>query len=115
MIQGGLRMEMVFEFYEGQPVPLLPRNGDGSPRVPDGARIFSLQQAAARSGRTEQSLRGQWQATWAQVLELDDSSKVIEPTPAELAAEAGDEARADPMTLTRLDLIHNFRFPDLTV
>jgi hypothetical protein len=49
------------------------------------------------------------------VLELDDSNKVTEPTPAELAAEAGDEAHADPMTLTRLDLIHNFRFPDLTV
>lgn len=105
-------MEMVFEFFEGQPVPLLPRNGDGTPRIPDGVRFYNLQQAAARSGRTVESLRAQWMATCEPLLKFDDSSRVAEPTPAELAAEAG--AASDAVTLTRLDLLHNIRFPDLT-
>jgi hypothetical protein len=44
--------DMLFEIVDGQPLPVLLPNADGSPVVRDGRTVLSLVEAATRTGHT---------------------------------------------------------------
>jgi hypothetical protein len=58
-------MRMVFQLFDGQWLPKLPAPG----REPDGETYFSIEQAAARSGRTEAELQSLWHSQWKEFLD----------------------------------------------
>lgn len=60
---------MIFEDVDGRPHPRLPRDKSGRPRVPDGVRFFTLDQASERFGMTPDALRRDWTSVWGDVVE----------------------------------------------
>jgi phage recombination protein Bet len=67
-------LTLLFELAEGKPpVPLLPIDRKGKRRSADGQKIFTLAEAAKTSCWSEQDLKSQWLATFADYIEPDDS------------------------------------------
>lgn len=112
---------MIFEDLQGQPIPLLPRNGEGVPRVPDGVRFFTLTQAMGHFGKSEAYLRQLWMMTWGDLLVSAPPDQVTE-IPAELREDAPPApAIATPQLLdsakfrrAKLDALYQTRFSHLT-
>lgn len=61
-------VQMIFELVNGKPIPRLPRDDSGKPRMPNGRKFFSLAQAARRSGRSAAELRDYYYAAFQELL-----------------------------------------------
>jgi hypothetical protein len=79
---------MLFEFISGEPVARLPRAKDGTPRLPDGVTLFSIDQAAAKSGKSVDELRAVWAATFDEL--FPGAREIIAPAPTAGAAAPAD-------------------------
>ncbi len=87
------------------PIPLLPYDRLGKPRVEDGEKLFLLPEAARRSGFSERCLLDLWMGTWAEFVASDEPEPPIEvnTTPAVDPAEAPKLPKDDQPNLSNLD------------
>lgn len=86
---------MIFEDVDGQPIPRLPHDAQGTARVPDGERLFAVEQAAAHFKRPAAELATLWRFTWADVL----GAAIADPPPEAIAASAGSaDVESEPIS-----------------
>jgi phage recombination protein Bet len=69
-------MQFFFEIVPGRPpIPLLPVDGKGVVRAPDGEKLFLLEEASNRSGISQQYLRDLWMGTWGEYFHAGDAAE----------------------------------------
>lgn len=116
-------MEMIFEVFEGQPIPLLPRHADGTERVPDGISYYTIEQMSVKSGRSADWLRRLWVATCSPLIEDEPetppaAAATVATVPAANAAAIGAAPAVSPRAKYRwqlkLDLLKLMKYPHLS-
>lgn len=101
--------QMIFELVDAEPIPRLPTALDGTPRVADGVRYLTLEQAATRANESVDFLRKVWMAFFADM---------GEPQTPPLASTAPAAPAVSPpmrrVAAARLDVLRIVDYPDFT-
>lgn len=77
-----MESRMLFEIKDGLAIPKLPSDLQGNPRVADGDKLLSIEQAAEKTGLSVAKLKRLWESTWSDLV----------PTEAESAVGSGQSA-----------------------
>lgn len=98
-------VQILFGDFKGRPVPRLPRDDDGTPRVADGVKYLSIAQAAAKFRWSANDLDDYWHCTWDDVLLRSYVPALLDSAPT---------AASEGIRQSRLDMLHAQRFADLS-
>jgi phage recombination protein Bet len=117
-------LNMIWQWNEetAKLYPRKPRNHDGSPRVPDGREWLSIEQAAAKSGKSIAWLEADYRAVFADL--ITGETLLVEQMPEPVAVGTGIGVRGlaaqarpaadlpqDVEKLERLDLLRVIKYP----